>query len=75
MAEEKMITKDQHDIALLRQELKAHQVYCVERGEKDEKHFSELFRRVNKLERIIYLGLGGLAVLQFVIAIAPRFLF
>ena len=80
MAEEKVITKDQHDNALLRQELKAHQEGCVRAQKSTENWLSGLSDQITrladrqiKMERVLWIGLGVLATLQFMVPMIKYF--
>ena len=89
--EDKVITKDQHDIALLCQQLETHEKGCVEAQKRNEQEFKELREivvkgfqeskvqdekaadRQIKTERILWIGLGVLATLQFMVPMIKYF--
>ena len=74
MPKEQTITKDQHDISLLQQSVNQHLEECSEYRAENKQIFQEIFKRVEKIERVFYIGLGFLIALQFIIPIALRFI-
>ena len=72
MTDEKT-TDNQMRIVALETLMKAHVESCRDAQKRSEKMFSKLFDTVKELQKVIWIGLGVLATLQFMIPMIKYF--
>ena len=66
-------TKNQVDIVALQTSLNAHLQSCEKGQARTERLLSDLFDRLTKLERVLWIGLGVLAALLFMVPMIKLF--